>query len=69
MRLRLEKVEDLSGRLGTLEDEAGRLSKEMAEISTHADDHQKKVDELTLQVDALLTRMGRFQEFIYVTIP
>lgn len=61
---RLDTLEGLGPRVGAVEREMEGVRKDIAEAAAQVNDFQSKIDNLSLQVDALLARAGRFQKFL-----
>jgi prefoldin subunit 5 len=60
----LTELQDLGPRIRIVQEEADTLRQAMRETAGRVDGFQANMDELSLQVDALLARVGRFQKFI-----
>jgi prefoldin subunit 5 len=61
---RLEDLQDLGARLRIVQEETDALSQAMRDSTGRVDGFQAQMEEIALQVDALLARVSRFQKFI-----
>jgi outer membrane murein-binding lipoprotein Lpp len=61
---RLSAVEGLDGRVTSLEQDARQLRNDVDALSGSAAALGKRIDDLSFNVDGLITRTGRFQNFL-----
>jgi prefoldin subunit 5 len=64
LKTRLTTVEGLDGRVTSVEQDTRQLRKDVDTLSGSAQTLGKRIDDLSFQVDALVTRTGRFQSFL-----
>jgi outer membrane murein-binding lipoprotein Lpp len=64
LKSRLAAMESLDGRVTGVEQDARQLRQDVEAVSGTANALGKRIDDLSFQIDALIARTGRFQNFL-----